>query len=242
MNTLMPDAGAPLLLHIGANALLFAHIAGGSIAIAAGYVAVTVKKGQKLHRAWGNAFFLAMVVMTGVAAVTAPFLEAAWTNTTAAIFTMYLVATGWLAVKRPAGQVGRLERLVMAVPAGIIVVALAQAVANAGTPRMAGFATVFAFAAVCALAIACDLGVIRKGGLVGPPRMARHLWRTCAAFFVATGSFFFGQADTLPEAWRGSPPIVVLGVTPLVVLAFWMVRVRVLPALRRRMRNRAAVA
>lgn len=241
MNNLMPGAGAPLILHVGANALLFAHIAGGSAAILAGYAAVAVRKGGKAHAVAGNAFFAAMLTMTGVAMVTAPFLEAAWTNTTAAVFTMYLVGTAWMAVKRRPGAVGRFERLVVAVPVGIALMALTQAILNAGTPRMAGFTSVFVFGAICVLAAACDLSMVRRGGLVGPARTARHLWRMCASFFVATGSFFFGQAQVLPEAWRGSPPIVILGAAPLGFLVFWMVRVRVLPALRRR-RARPAVA
>ena len=31
-------------------------------------------------------------------------------------------------------------------------------------------------------------------------RIARHLWRMCFAFFIATGSFFLGQQDILPKA------------------------------------------
>lgn len=240
MTTLMPAADAPLILRAGANALLFAHIAGGSAAIVAGYAAVVVKKGGKAHAIAGNTFFAAMLTMTGVAMVTAPFLEAAWTNTTAAIFTMYLVGTAWMAVKRRPGEVGRFERWVVAVPTGIILMALTQAVLQAGTPRMAGFTTVFAFGAICTLAAACDLSMIRRGGLAGPARTARHLWRMCASFFVATGSFFFGQAQVLPEAWRGSLPIAAVGLAPLGFLAFWMVRVRVLPALRRSRRPVAA--
>lgn len=242
VTTLMPDAGAPLLLHIGANALLFAHIAGGSVAIAAGYVAVTAKKGRRLHQLAGTTFFIAMLVMTGVAAATAPFLDAKWTNTTAAVFTFYLTVTGWMAIRRRPAEVGRFERVAVLVPLGIIAMAAVLGVVHAGSPRLSGFSTVFAFAAISALAAACDLGMIRQGGLAGPARLARHLWRMGAAFFVATGSFFIGQQRQFPEAWQGSPIWLIPAFAPLGFLAFWMVRVRLLPALRQRARTRPAAA
>ncbi len=241
VTTLMPDAGAPLLLHIGANALLFAHIAGGSVAIAAGYVAVTAKKGGRLHRVAGTTFFLAMLTMTGVAALTAPFIDSKWTNTTAAVFTFYLTVTGWAAIRRRPGEVGRFERVAVAIPLGIIAMAAVLGVLYAGTSRLGGFSTVFLFAGLSTLAATCDLSVIRRGGLAGPARTARHLWRMGLAFFVATGSFFMGQQRQFPEAWQGHPIWLIPAFAPLAFLAFWMVRVRLLPWLRSR-RRQAAMA
>lgn len=234
MPALLPGPDAPLALQLGANALLFTHIAGGSVAIAAGYAAVAVRKGEKAHRVLGNAFFVAMLAMTGVATLTAPFLEAAWTNTTAAVFTMYLVGTAWMAVKRRPGETGWFERLALAVPVGIVLVALAQAVLTAGTPRMAGFSTVFAFGVLSALAAACDLRVIRRGGLYGMARITRHLWRMTLSFFVATGSFFIGQQRVMPESWQGSPILLVPALTPLALLAYWLAKPHASRLLRRR--------
>jgi hypothetical protein len=47
----------------------------------------------------------------------------------------------------------------------------------------------------------------------------------CAAPFVATGSFFLGQMDEIPQAFRG-PHLWVLALAPLAALAFWMARTR----------------
>jgi hypothetical protein len=49
----------------------------------------------------------------------------------------------------------------------------------------------------------------------------------CFAFFIATGSFFLGQQDVLPQPLRGSPILLVLAFAPFGVMAFWLVRVRV---------------
>lgn len=48
----------------------------------------------------------------------------------------------------------------------------------------------------------------------------------CFAFFVATGSFFLGQQDALPQAVRGSSMLFVLAFAPFAVMAFWVVRLR----------------
>jgi hypothetical protein len=55
---------------------------------------------------------------------------------------------------------------------------------------------------------------------------ARHLWRICFAFFIATGSFFLGQQDVLPQAVRGSPILFVLAFAPFALMLFWLARVR----------------
>jgi hypothetical protein len=48
----------------------------------------------------------------------------------------------------------------------------------------------------------------------------------CFAFFIATGSFFLGQQDVMPQAVQGSPVLFVLAFAPFAVMAFWLVRLR----------------
>ena len=74
-------------------------------------------------------------------------------------------------------------------------------------------------------AAAADLNMILRRGLSGPARIARHLWRMCTALFIASGSFFLGQMDEIPQALRG-PHLFVLAFAPLAALLFWMIRVR----------------
>jgi hypothetical protein len=81
------------------------------------------------------------------------------------------------------------------------------------------------FGAVAALAAWLDLRVIRKGGLAGPPRIARHLWRMCLALFIAAGSFA-GQPRAQPEAIRGASWLFLPALAVLVLMAFWLVRIR----------------
>jgi len=220
-------AEAPWIAHAAAATALVLHIGGGSVAMASGAVAMAAPKGERLHRAAGNVFFASMLTMATVAAIVAPMLPTEqWTNTTAATFTLYLVATAWATARRGEGEVGRFERVAMIVPLGIV--ALAAGVLAFGLPASKDEtpSIVYAFAVICALSAACDLRAIRRGGLSGVSRIARHVWRMSAALFVATGSFFFGQAQVLPEAIRNSALPMVLGLAPLVLMAFWLVRVR----------------
>ena len=84
----------------------------------------------------------------------------------------------------------------------------------------------FALGGLCLLAGVADLRFILRGKLSATQRISRHLWRMCFAFFIATGSFFLGQQDVLPEAMRGSPFLFVLAFAPFALMFFWLVRIR----------------
>lgn len=218
-NILMAPPGAPAVLHFAAAALLFLHIAGASVALIAGAVALIARKGDRIHRAAGVIFVVSMVIMLAVAAGTSPFLPDPQPGQVyGGIFVIYLVATAWMTVKRPEGQVGRFELRACIVAA---VLALAGVLG-----AILGDPPAWAFAALAGFAVFCDVRVLRRGGISGPSRIARHLWRMCAALFVATGSFFLGQADEIPAALRG-PHLMIPAFAPLGLMLFWLIRVRI---------------
>ena len=156
MSSLVISPEAPLALHVAAKAVLVLHIGGGVVGIGSGAVALLTRKGERIHRAAGNVFFAAMLTMTVIAAAVAPFLpEDQWTNTTAAIFSLYLVATGWATVKRPEGGIGGFERLAVVIPLGVVLMAAWLALAAPAAKEETGFSTVYAFAVLSALAAAC---------------------------------------------------------------------------------------
>ena len=227
-NNLQISPDAPFILHALATAALVLHVGGGATGIASGWVAILARKGGRVHRVAGTVFFVAMLTMSGIATIVAPMLDAdQWVNTTMAVFTFYLTATAWMTVQRKPGEVGRFERAASVVPAGVVLVGLGLAWVAVRTGTAGANAPVFPFAIIAALAAICDVRMIQRGGISGAPRIARHLWRMTLALFVATGSFFLGQQKFLPEDVRGTfiPAAPVLGV--VVLLIFWMVRVRV---------------
>jgi len=79
---------------------------------------------------------------------------------------------------------------------------------------------------VMLLAAAGDVRLLLRGGIYGAKRVVRHLWRMCFGLFVATGSFFLGQQQVFPKWLRGSPALFVPALLPLVLLIFWVLRVR----------------
>lgn len=219
--------GSPWILHFAATLLLVLHIAGGSMGILSGGVAMFARKGGRWHAVAGTVFFVSMLTMAGVAVCTAPFLaDGRWTNTTAAAFTLYLITTAWATVRRRPGTTGAFERGIVVLPIGIAVMGLALIPYGAMTGRMEGFETIYMFAVICALAAVSDIRMIRRGGVVGRDRLVRHLWRMGAALFVATGSFFFGQQDKIPAAILATPLPSILGIAPLPLMAFWWIRTR----------------
>jgi len=83
----------------------------------------------------------------------------------------------------------------------------------------------YVIGALAALAVLSDLNLILRGGLSGAARIARHLWRMCAALFVAAGSFFLGQPQVFPAFLHGSPILFVPVIAPLALMIFWLLRV-----------------
>ena len=81
--------------------------------------------------------------------------------------------------------------------------------------------------AVILLAAVGDLRAILAGSLRGSRRVARHLWRMCMGLFIATGSFFLGQATFIPEPLRIMPLLLAIAFAPIVILFYWMWRVRI---------------
>jgi uncharacterized membrane protein len=176
--------------------LVVIHIAGGAIAILSGAVALWSRKGERIHRAFGALFVVAMLIMAGTASYMAFRLDQTG-NMFAALLVFYFVGTAWITVRRKENTVGAFEYVTMAmalVLAGLSIygglndlAAPPGALGPGGVPkRVLGFAGTV-MGATLALAALLDLKVIIKGGIAGAARIARHLWRMCFAFFIASG-------------------------------------------------------
>lgn len=222
-----PDA--PLLVKIGADAILLSHIGGAAAGIVSGFIAIFARKGGRVHRAAGNIFFVAMLMMSGVGAVVAPFLDDLVSMTAGAI-TFYLTATAWATVMRPARTIGRFEPVAAVFAAGIVVVgATVGSLGAAAVPASMGGSlskVAFIFAFFAAVALACDWGMLRAGGIWGRRRIARHAWRMGTALVVAAGSFA-GQPKALPSFVHIPPMLMMIPMAVAVALTlFWLIRAR----------------
>jgi hypothetical protein len=156
---------------------------------------------------------------------------------TVGIMTLYLVATSWVTARRRDGGTGRFE-----IAAIILISACAAAqlsfgligvnAANGRFDSLPG-AVHFPFAVLAALAACLDLNYILRREIAPRQRIARHLWRMCAALLIAAFSFFLGQQKVMPVAWRGSPLFFLPELAVLAAMIFWLVRVRFAKAWRR---------
>jgi hypothetical protein len=211
-----------------AEALLIAHISAGGAGLISGATALLSSKGARLHRAAGNMFFVSMLIMTGIGGCVAPLLPQR-ASVVPAIFTFYLVVSGWATVRRRDGGLSRIEigALGIALCGVVIGVLFGLQAARSSTGSLDGGAPAdfYGFAAFTAIAAALDMKVWLRRANVGAKRVARHLWRMGAALLIAALSFFIGQPKVFPAPLHGSP---VLFAPPLAVLAltiFWLARV-----------------
>ncbi|WP_300545142.1 DUF2306 domain-containing protein [Maricaulis sp.] len=228
---LVVDEGAPLVIHLGAAALLYTHIAGGAIGLLAGAAAILTPKGRPLHRAAGRIFFYAMFASFLVAAVVAPFLEAGQRpNTIAGILSLYLLLTSWLAARSNGAATGRREAvsaiIALLVAGGGVWFMIEASQAASGTIGQTPPEAFIVFTAFGLAGAAGDLGMMLRRRMTGPARIVRHLWRMCAALFIAAGSFFLGQEQLLPDAIRGTVWQFAPVFFPLAAIAVWSVLAR----------------
>ena len=224
--------------------LLIAHIAGGILAIPAGAVAVAAGKGSRIHKLAGTWFFGSMLVLGVTASILEPFRVPDPGSPIVGLFVCYFVLTSWVTARRRDGTTGWFEVIACVVALGVAAATLWDGMTGA-SPTPVGPGPHFAVAGLCLVAGLLDLRVVLRKRLTAGERIRRHLWRMCFAFFIATGSFFLGQQDILPQAVRGSPLLFVLAFAPFAVMAFWLVRLRFAKPLARiteRLKRRARPA
>jgi hypothetical protein len=207
------------------------HIAGGMAALASGAVAFAVRKGGSMHVRAGIAFCVAMFVLGITASMLAP-LKSPPESPVGGIMVCYFVATAWLAARRRDGTAGVFDKIACAGVLAIGAAIIARGFEVAGAPpgqftEPPGAFALFALGIVCLLAGLGDLRFILGGGYSRTQRLSRHLWRMSLAFFIATGSFFLGQQDVLPQALHRSPILFAIAFAPFALMLYWLVRVRI---------------
>jgi uncharacterized membrane protein len=217
--------------------LLPLHIAAGSVAIIAGFVAVFALKGAKLHRKSGIIFVYAMVLLSLTGALIAT-LKGSRISAAQGVLTFYLVTTALLTV-RHRGQEPRwidMAAMLIALTTGVYELTLGLEALNHPSRTSDGVpaAMVFLFATVALTATLGDVRMISGRRLEGAARIARHLWRMCFALFIASGSFFLGQAKVIPTPIRIYPLLAIPALLPLVLMLYWLARMSLTQRHRRR--------
>ena len=217
--------------------LLPIHIVGGSLAIIAGFISVFAVKGLKLHRKSGMIFVYSMVVLSLTGAVIAT-LRHQPPNIIGGSLAFYMVITAFLTV-RPRDQWSRrmdAGAILIGAAVSVLIIKLGFDALNTATGKMNGVPAgmMLFMGSVAVVATLGDVRMILAGGLQGAQRIARHLWRMCFSLFIASGSFFLGQAKVIPKPIRIFPVLAFLALLPLALMLYWLVRVRFTKWYRRR--------
>ncbi len=222
--------------------ILVVHICGGSLGLLSGTAAMSFRKGSPRHVLAGKVFVASMLTMGALAAYLA-ITRHQPNNIGGGIFTFYLIGTAWLTARRRDGETSRFDWAVLLIPLalGILTWINALKVVRSGASSQNGVPVgmILFMGSVMLLAAAGDVRMLVRGGVAGAKRIARHLWRMCFGLFIAAGSFFFGGSNRplrllstvgigkyLSPALFNTTLYLVLTILPLILLIFWLVRVR----------------
>lgn len=222
--------------------ILIGHICAGTLGLLSGTAAMSFRKGSARHIVAGKIFVASMLIM-GAAAAYLAVVRHQPNNIGGGIVTFYLILTAWLTARRRDGQTSRFDWILLLIPLVIgslgwmngIKIVRSGATSQDGVP----VGMTFFMGSVMLLAGVGDVRMLVRGGVRGTARIARHLWRMCFGLFIAAGSFFMGPSNRpfrflatigiakhLPYALFSMTLYLILTIAPLVVLVFWMVRVR----------------
>ncbi|HMJ92793.1 MAG TPA: hypothetical protein VK472_01705 [Allosphingosinicella sp.] len=235
MNTLQVAAESSWLIHAGAALILWAHIAAGTTGIISGTFALAFRKGSPRHLLAGRIFTVSMLAMASIGAAVAPFLlsgrgDPKLFDAIGGLAVLYLVATGWMTVRRKAGTIGTFERIAclagLLLAAGTFSLGIAAQMSADGFVGGSGPRGFYFQGSIFALGAAFDLRLVRKGGIRGAPRIARHVWRIGLALLVAFISFFLGLQRVMPVFIQGSPLLFIPPLAAFAFIAFWLVKLR----------------
>lgn len=206
-----------------------AHVAPGVLAVAAGATALAAPKGRAVHILAGRIFVAAMGLTSAVGAVLGLVrAETFYITFHAGVLALCLLASGWLAARARSGAPGPASAIVGAanlINVGVLVLIGMLAARSEGSFR--GFAAedYLVLAGMGMLAAAGDASLLWRFRLSDRHRIARHLWRMCLGFFIATGSAFTGPgAAAFSDAVRQSGVLALPELVILLLMLFWLAR------------------
>ena len=217
--------------------ILVLHICGGLVGLLSGAAAMAFRKGSRWHGIAGRVFLVSMLTMAA-AGVTLAVMKSQPGNILGGTLTFYLVATAWMTARRATPETSFFDW-------GALLIVWAVAVANLTLGTVAALSATgmvydyppgpyFFLGTVAVVATGGDVRMLRRNGISGTQRIARHLWRMCFALFIASSSVFLARQQLFPELMRKTGMLVLLSFLPLILMIYWLIRVRFADALKRK--------
>ena len=211
------------------STILFFHIVSGTLGMLSGFVAVFLRKGSRRHGVAGTVFSVSMLGL-GASGTYLAILKHQPGNILGGMLTFYLVATAWITARRKQEETGIFDWGALLVVFAIAAVEVTFGVEAAMSPTGLKYDyppwPYFMFGLVAVFATVGDIRMLVRGGISGTQRLARHLWRMCFALFIAAASIFLARQQLFPAIFRRTGVLILLSFLPLLLMIFWLVRVR----------------
>lgn len=208
--------------------VLILHICSGTAGLLSGAVAMSFRKGSRRHRIAGKVFVISMVSL-GASAMYLALMKHDWGNFIGGILVIYLVTTAWLTAWRKDGETSIFDWAATLIPLAVGISTITLGIRKLNNPAAfhdgVPVGMNFFLGTVILLAAAGDVRMLVRG-ISGRQRIARHLWRMCFGLFFASGSIFIARPHLFPAWMSTTHLLMLLGVFPLIMLIFWVIRVR----------------
>jgi hypothetical protein len=144
--------------------------------------------------------------------------------------TFYLVATAWMTARHHDGRTRIFDGSALLVVFALAAVELILGLKAANSPTRLTYdyppGPYFFLGSVAVVATIGDIRLLLRGTISGVQRIARHLWRMCFALFIASASVFLARAQLFPAVLRKTGVLFLLSFLPLLLMIFWLARVR----------------
>jgi len=208
---------------------------------------MALRKGSRQHGLVGDVFVVSMMTLA-MSGSTLALLRHQMGNFLGGLFTGYLVATAWRAATQSEKnwKTGIFDwaGLLAAVVVAAINLTYGFGAALSPTGMKDGYPVgpyVF-MGSVALVAIIGDVRMLLRGRVSPTQRLGRHLWRMCFAQFIAAMSIFLARAELFPLLMQKTGVLYLLSFLPLLVMFFWLVRVRLMGRTKRASTVTAPVA
>jgi len=209
--------------------ILMLHIASGTLGMLSGFVAMFFRKGSRGHGLAGDLFVISMLGLSATGTYLA-ILKSQPGNILGGTITFYLVMTAWLTARRRSENIYIFDWAALLLVLGIAAFEVTYGTQAVFSPTGHKFGyppgPFFFMGSVAVLATVGDIRMLVHGGISGPQRIARHLWRMCFAWFIASASIFLARAHVFPVFMRKTGMLYFLSFLPLLLMIFWLIRVR----------------
>ena len=203
------------------------HLVVGSLAVFSGFIAMLLPKGKTLHKFVGKIFFYTMLALC-FSGIYLTLLRSLQLTFFLATFSLYLLLTGWYAVARKGSSITLFDKVGFYFIstfgiATLILATLGWSLNWHYPPNEPSYPNYLIFVCFSAVLAYWDYQLLIAKVLVGTKRLIRHLWRMYFALFIATGIFFGGNSNVLPEALRTELILITPIVTVLMFMFGWLV-------------------